>query len=330
MSNQKRLRLLTWQVHGNYLFYLSQLPHDFLVPVNGTEGRLGTAFPWGDNIQEVEQEMVRHLELDGIIFQSRKNYVTDQYELLTPEQRQLPTFYIEHDPPREHPTDTSHWVKDGKTVLIHVTHFNRLMWNSGDQQVKVIEHGVKLVREATYRGTLAKGIVVINNLDVRGRRLGLDVFEEVSREIPLDLVGIGSERLGGLGEMPPEELVSLMVQYRFMFSPIRYTSLGLAIVEAMMVGLPIIGLATTELADVVTTGTDGLVSTRTDILIDAMHYLLSQPEVASDLSRQAQKTARKRFGIDRFIDDWQQVFREQGLLPMTFTAEATRWGNHYE
>lgn len=27
--SRKRLRVLTWHVHGNYLYYLSQAPHDF-------------------------------------------------------------------------------------------------------------------------------------------------------------------------------------------------------------------------------------------------------------------------------------------------------------
>jgi len=40
-------------------------------------------------------------------------------------------------------------------------------------------------------------------------------------------------------------------QDRFFFNPIRYTSLGLAVCEAMMVGMPIIGLATTEMATTV-------------------------------------------------------------------------------
>jgi glycosyltransferase involved in cell wall biosynthesis len=325
MNLLPRLNLLTWQVHSNYLYYLSKIPHDFWVVVNGSEGRLGAAFPWGDNIHEIEADSVKELGLDGIIYQTRKNYVTDQYELLSPEQRLLPAFYIEHDPPREHPTDTTHWVQDGKTVIVQVTHFNELMWNTGEQPVRVIEHGVKLIQETSYRGTMRKGIVVINHLNERGRRLGLDLFMRARKEIPLDLVGMGSEQLGGLGEMPPRELLQLASQYRFMFSPIRYTSLGLALIEGMMVGLPIIGLATTELSDVITTGAEGLVSTNMETVIDAMHFLLAQPEAAQELSGHARSTARKRFGIERFVSDWQGLFQDQGLLPVTFERQAMRW-----
>ena len=29
LRNCRRLRVLTWHVHGNYLYYLTQAPHDF-------------------------------------------------------------------------------------------------------------------------------------------------------------------------------------------------------------------------------------------------------------------------------------------------------------
>jgi len=27
----RRLRILTWQVHGNYLYYLTHAPHEFFI-----------------------------------------------------------------------------------------------------------------------------------------------------------------------------------------------------------------------------------------------------------------------------------------------------------
>lgn len=53
----RRLRILTWHVHGNYLYSLSHLPHDFVIPVlaDNRPGycELGTKLPWGDNIRMV-------------------------------------------------------------------------------------------------------------------------------------------------------------------------------------------------------------------------------------------------------------------------------------
>jgi glycosyltransferase involved in cell wall biosynthesis len=115
---------------------------------------------------------------------------------------------------------------------------------------------------------------------------------------------MGSVEVGGSGEVVNDRLPGTMAAHRFFFNPIRWTSLGLAIIEAMMVGLPIVGLATTELVTVIRNGENGFVDTRLDPLVDAMQRLLTQPELARELGAAARRTAEERFGIDRFVADW--------------------------
>ncbi|MDQ4081651.1 MAG: glycosyltransferase family 4 protein [Actinomycetota bacterium] len=309
----KRLRILTWHVHGNYLLYLTQARHNFFLPVrpSGGEGYggRGRTFPFGPNVQDVVSERVPHERFDVVLFQSRRNYVEDQFELLSPEQRRLPRIYLEHDPPREHPTDTRHVVDDPDVLLVHVTPFNELMWTSGQTSTRVIEHGVLVPEDVRCTGELARGISVVNNLPSRGRRVGSDVYERVRRDVPLDLVGMDSERAGGLGEVPPTELPRLVARYRFFFNPIRYTSLGLAVCEAMMLGVPVIGLATTEMATAVENGVSGYVDTRVSRLVERMRELLADRSEARRLGEGARERARQRFGIERFVRDWDDAFR---------------------
>ena len=308
------MRVLTWHVHGNYLYYLSQAWHDFFLPVKPGRphpyGGRGGAFPWPENVHEVPAERLRDLRLDCILFQWRTQYLADQYELLSEEQRRLPRIYLEHDPPRETPTDTRHIVDDPHVLLVHVTPFNDLMWDSGRTPTRVIEHGVIVPEGIGYTGELERGITVINHLARRGRRLGTDVFERVRRRLPLDLVGMAAEELGGLGEIPPDRLAGFIARYRFLFNPIRYTSLGLAVCEAMMLGLPIVGLATTEMATVVENGVSGYVDTDVDRLVERMEELLADPTEARRLGAGARRRALERFNIGRFARDWDRAFRD--------------------
>ncbi|MBW4527378.1 MAG: glycosyltransferase [Phormidium tanganyikae FI6-MK23] len=308
----KPLRILTWHVHGSYLYYLVQSPHQFFLPVKpgfpeGYGGKLG-GFAWGENVHNVPAEEVRKLEFDCILFQSRKNYLEDQYDILSETQRQLPRLYLEHDPPREHPTDTCHIVDDPSVLLVHVTHFNDLMWNSGDTPTCVIEHGVIVSDNVRYRGDLDRGIVVVNGLQSRGRRLGADIFDRVRSQVPLDLVGMQAEKLGGHGEIPHHKLAEFTSHYRFFFNPIRYTSLGLSVCEAMMIGMPVIALATTEMTTVIENGISGYVDTNVDRLIEAMQHLQQSPEESQRLSQGVRKVAEERFNIERFTRDWNQAF----------------------
>lgn len=313
-STGKPLRIFTWHIHGSYLYYLSQAPCEFLVPVKtrpepGYTGRSGP-FPWPDNVIEVPVDEVGNAEFDCILYQHRKNYVEDQYEILTEQQRSLPKIYLEHDPPRETPTETEHVVNDPETLVVHVTHFNALMWNCKDSPTRVIEHAVVTPRQARYSGELEKGIVVINNIHRRGRRLGLDIYNEVRQRVPLDIVGMGSEEVGGLGEIPPPELPEFISRYRFFFNPIRYTSLGLAVCEAMKVGLPIIGVATTEMPVTVENGVSGYVHTNVDFLVEKMKLLLRDPAHARDLSLGSRQFAERQFDIRRFAQDWMSAFQD--------------------
>lgn len=311
----RRLRILTWHVHGNYLYNLTQLPHDFhlVTAADGRPGHAGRvgALPWGDNVHEAPAERLRELEVDVVLYQHRAGWDEDREALLSDAQRRLPRIYLEHDPPQQHPTDTRHWVQDEGTLLVHCTAFNALMWDAGITPTRVVEHGVKPLGDARYDGALACGLVVVNHLQRRGRRLGADLYAQLRGEVPLALVGMGSEALpGGLGEATQLQLPGLMAAHRFFFHPVRYTSLGLALIEAMLVGQPVVGLATTELASVIRSGHDGFIDNRPEALADVMRTLLCDAGLAREWGARGRETARERFGIERFIADWNRVLHE--------------------
>ncbi len=304
----RRLRVLTWHVHGNYLYYLSQAAHDFhLVTLPGHPpghaGRVGT-LPWGANVHEIAAGRVAGESFDCVLYQSRRHWDDDRHRWLSEAQRALPTAYLEHDPPQQHPTATRHPAADGDALIVHVTHFNALMWDNGRARTRVIEHGVLVPDAVRYRGDRTEGIVVVNHLRERGRRLGADVFESVRRRVPLALVGMGSEAIGGIGEVPNLELASFVSRYRFFFNPIRYTSLGLSVLEAMTIGMPVVALATTELPTVIRNGVNGYADTNVDRLVDVMRTLLDDPALARRWGEAARADALARFSIGRFADEW--------------------------
>jgi hypothetical protein len=308
-----RLKILTWHTHGSYLLYLTQAPHEFYVLSKpgrppGYAG-VGGHQPWGANVHDLPADRAKEQSFDLILFQDDPQYLQDQFELLTPAQRRLPKLYLEHDPPWGDPVETRHIVDDPDVPVVHCTHFNRLMWDCGRSPTRVVEHGV-LDPGVDCTGELARGLVVVNNLASRGRRLGLDLFREARARVPLDLVGMGAESCGGLGEVIHGRLPAFSARYRFFFNPIRYTSLGLAVLEAMMAGLPIVALATTEMTTVIRNGENGFIDTDFDRLLAGMNLLLLDPEEARRLGGEAQRTARERFNIHRFVRDWNAVFAE--------------------
>ena len=98
------LRILTWHVHGSYLHYLTQAPHDFFLPVDAgrSEGHGGrsASFAWGRNVHEVPVGELPEREFDAVLYQSHRNWLHDRHTL-SEAQRRLPALYLEHDTLRQ-------------------------------------------------------------------------------------------------------------------------------------------------------------------------------------------------------------------------------------
>ena len=308
----RRLKILTWHIHGSYLNTLARLDHDWYLPVRagrpeGYGGR-GPTFNLPSHVREVAAEDVKSLDLDLIIYQTPTNFYEDGPTILSRAQRRLPAIYLEHNTPKPDAVGTRHPLDDHDVLLVHVTHYNRLMWDNHDLATTVIEHSVAVDPSLRYRGALARGFTAMNGMQGRPRISGLDVFLSVREQVPLGVAGMQTEDLGGYGDLPYSELHRLMADHRFMFSPARYTSLPLAVIEAMTIGMPVIALATTELPTVVENGVSGYVSCDIDFLVERMRELLYDADAAARMGRNAREVALTRFGLPRFIRDWSAAF----------------------
>ena len=309
------LNVLVWQIHGSYLNTLVQAPHRFYLPVKSGKpegyGGRGPTYAWSSDTVEVPAEEVHDLDLDLVVYQTPKNYFEDAREIMTPEQRALPAIYLEHNTPQGRINDMVHPVDDPGVLLVHVTHFNDLFWDSRSTPTRVIEHAVMPSTPAGgYVGELERGVSLVNEMPRRRRVVGGDVFERARQEVPLDLFGFNSKEAEGFGDLPQAEVHERMKAYRFYFNPIRYTSLPLSVLEAMELGLPVVALATTELVTVIESGKNGYIDTNVERLIEHMHGLLADPGEAQRLGEAGRWTVRERFGLERFVVDWQAAFEE--------------------
>ena len=78
----------------------------------------------------------------------------------------------------------------------------------------------------------------------------------------------------------------------------------------MTIGMPIVALATTELPTVIENGVHGFVSANPDELAERMQFLLDNPDEARRMGENARQLALTRFGLNRFVQDWNAVFAE--------------------
>jgi glycosyltransferase involved in cell wall biosynthesis len=119
----------------------------------------------------------------------------------------------------------------------------------------------------------------------------------------------GNGRIRTFEDLPQVRMHAELARRRVYLHPIRWTSLGLALLEAMHLGMPVVALATTEVAEAVPPDA-GVVSTRVDLLAEALHTFIADPDLARHMGVAARAAARRRYSLERFCTDWDQLLKE--------------------
>jgi Glycosyl transferases group 1 len=304
------VRTLMWHVHGSYMTALVRGRHEFVLPVTpdrGPDGRgRALTWDWPPNAREVAPPQLRDESIDVVVLQRPHELALCEEWTGRKPGPDLPAVYLEHNAPQGTVNDMRHPVADRDDVLlVHVTHFNDLFWDAGSTPTTVVEHGIVDPGEL-YVGDLPCAVACINEPLRRARVTGTDLLARFAAHAPIDLFGIGSEAAGGLGNLAQEELHREMARRRVYLHPFRWTSLGLALIEAMHLGMPVVALATTEVAAAVSDDT-GAVSTDVEELGTVLARLIADPEEARQRGKAARQYALGRYGLDRFLADWDVV-----------------------
>ena len=313
------MRLLIWHVHGSWTTAFVQGRHTYLLPVmpgRGPDGRgRAQTWSWPANAVEVPAGQLPDVQIDAVILQRPgEEELTRRLTGRRPG-RDLPAIYLEHDAPGGDVPLTRHPMADRADLhLVHVTHFNELFWDCGGTEVTVIEHGV-VDPGPRWTGELARTAAVVNEPLRRGRYTGTDLLPYFAQAAPLDVFGMGVRELpralGVTGitaheDLPQARMHAELARRRVYLHPFRWTSLGLSLIEAMHLGMPVVALAATEVAEAIPPGA-GVVSTRKDYLREVIRALLADPQAAAGMGKLAREAALARYGLARFLGDWDRL-----------------------
>jgi hypothetical protein len=304
---------LLWHVHGSWTTAFVQGPHRYVVPVlpdRGADGRgRAQTWEWPENVVERSPDELRSEPIDVVILQRPNEYALASRWLRRTPGVDVPALYLEHNTPKEHIASTRHPACDaGNLPVVHVTHFNELFWDCGECPTYVIEHGV-VDPGYRYTGEIPHCAVVINEARRRGRVTGTDLLARFERDLDVDLFGIDARALGGIENLQQDELHRDLARRRVYLHPVRWTSLGLSLIEAMYLGMPVVALATTEVPRAIDDGC-GVISTSVADLVDASVALMRDQNRCTELGRAARERAKSRYGVRRFLNDWDHVLAE--------------------
>jgi hypothetical protein len=318
------VKVLLWHVHGSWTTSFVQGGHDYVLPVTpdrGPDGRgRARTWDWPESAREVPLEQLRAEEIDVVLLQRPHEADLVAQWLGRTVGVDVAAVYVEHNTPKGDVPMTRHPMADRSDVPVaHVTHFNELFWDNGGAPTVVVEHGI-VDPGYRYTGELARTSVVVNEPVRRGRVTGTDLLPRLWRAAPLDVFGMSvaglpahldapADRLAVHDDLPQEAMHSQLARRRVYAHPVRWTSLGLSLLEAMQLGMPVVALATTEAVEAVPADA-GVLSTRVDVLVEAVRGFIEDPEWALAVGKRAREAALGRYGLARFLHDWDRLLEE--------------------
>jgi glycosyltransferase involved in cell wall biosynthesis len=317
------MRILLWHVHGSWTTSFVQGDHDYLLPVTPDRdsdglGRART-WDWPSTVVEVPHDRLHDTDVDLVVLQ--RPHELELAERWTGRRpgRDVPAVYVEHNTPRPYAVDSRHPVADRDDIpIVHVTEFNRLMWDNGIAPTTVITHGLRDPGHL-YTGEIASAATMINEPVRRWRTVGADLLAPLARHVPIDVWGIDSELLNepthrtpGVtphGDVPTDRLMPEVARRRVHLHTARWTSLGLSLIEAMFLGMPVVAVAST-MAPLVIPAEAGVVSADVSVLGTAAAEFVADPAAALAAGKAARDYATTHFGLGRFLAEWSRLIEE--------------------
>ncbi len=320
------MRVLIWHVHGSWTTSFVAGPDQYLIPVlpdRGPDGRgRARTWDWPPNAVELTPEQIRDSGADGgidaVVLQRPADIDLLQRWTGLRAGIDVPAVYVEHNAPGGSAAGSRHPLAERSDItVVHVTAFNRLMWDCGAAPTTVVEHGIADPGHL-YTGESARVAVVVNEPVRRWRVAGTDLVQQLSREIPLEIYGMGMAALaevlpGSAGhlhdDVPQRQMHPLLATNRAYLHPYRWTSLGLSLIEAMTIGMPVIALPVTAAPEAVPADA-GVLSSDLAVLAATARRWIADPAEAAERGAAARRHALAAFGLDRFLTDWQHVLKE--------------------
>ena len=283
------MRILTWHVHGSWMTSFVSGRHDYVIPLTpdrDADGRgRAQTWDWPAHAREVPVADLRDEPFDVAVLQ--RPHEAELLEQWTGVRVgvDVPAVYVEHNTPTGTAVGTRHAVTRESRLsgipLVHVTHFNVMAWDCGDHEVFVVEHGIADPGHR-YTGEDPSLAAVVNEPVRRWRVAGTDLLLRMARLVP---------------------------RHRAYHHPYRWTSLGLAMLEAMALGLPVLALSTTEAPEAVPPEA-GIVSNDLARLQATAQEWLDDPTTARRHGEAARAHVLSRYSLDRFLDSWDHVLKE--------------------
>jgi glycosyltransferase involved in cell wall biosynthesis len=207
-------------------------------------------------------------------------------------------------------------------INVFITDYSIDQWQFQifDPTVQVIEHGIDTNFFSGWKGEDGKILTVVNDYINRDWCCGFNLYRQITQGLPINPWG-GTPGLS----QPTRDHNHLREIYRgasVFLNTSQISPIPSTLLEAMSTGCPVVTTETCAIPSIVEDGVNGYISNDPAILRKRLVELLKNPGKAKELGENARKTIVDRFGQQRFVNEWNELFKKVANGPsLTWAME---------
>lgn len=249
-----------------------------------------------------------------------------QYQLLSQIARQLhlPLLSLTHTSPVEtwHPSVLQHYKDMKSDMEVFISEDSRKKWGYENNPLSmVIEHGIDTDLFESSEDWHGKGfgvpkqnivLSVMNEAKQRDYFLGFTLWEQIAKKVPIKLIG---DNLGlSKAAKDQEELAIGYGDALIFLNTSQVSPIPMSLLEAMSAKCLIISSSTCLIPDVIEHGVNGFLYNTAEEAVQLIKTVLANPNKFQQIRDRGHDTIKERFGMSRFVSQWDKVFRETASL----------------
>lgn len=262
-----------------------------------------------------DEQIPVDVNIDAILSQNPAGQFPVAYKLS--KNLHVPLITITHTLPP--PNADANYLQQIKNMRgdenIFISEFSRDAWGWGESEARVIHHGIDSEKlfKPNPRKTRDKHILsVVNDWRNRDWCCNFSGWERVTKGLPVKVLGDNP----GLSQ-PAKSLTDLINNYQGSLVFLNTSTISpvpTALLEAAACGCAIVSTSNCMIPEIFTNGKDSYLTNDDKAMRIYLEKLLADPALAQKMGSAARETVRTKFGLDKFVQNWDMVLRESSNL----------------
>lgn len=305
---EKKYNILTFNTHERYQTQVAKTGHNFYAfNYEGGKDWYDGHAPMPENYYQLPKNSIYPGIVFDFIFVNSK-FGQFQTAMDINQRLQLPILCLEHTLPLQNwPGEQLQAFRQMKgDVNVFITEYSKKEWGIPGE---VVYHSIDtdlFCPDPEGRDRPDGVLTVAHDFVKRDYALNYKGWERITQGLPRVVVG----DTPGLSQQSEsvEDLICSYQKASVYINPSILSPVPTSMLEAMACGCAVVTTATCEIPNIIQNGVNGYISNDEGELRGYIEMLLKNPDKAREVGLQGRETIKEKFGEDRYITEWNNIF----------------------